>query len=519
MTRIKLTGGSYESQSVNADCQRTVNWYPEKIESGDGNTDVALYPSPGTKLFADLTPAPPPPVGSGLQNLHVTLTAAQINSATVTGVPIELIPAQGPNLLIVPLFYVAQYNFVSVPYTGTASLDPFIGLGSTLADVLNSYVASLDNGFLKQNFNTIQCAIINDSLNHLDPALFVNKPLLWADDNGADGTGDGTVTLNIPFFVLNVVTGKIVNGQPKRIFGNKVELSTSIWLNAATVPIQLIAAPGANKIIVPMTLVQWSHFHTAPFNLGAVPNAGYGTASADILNTPIFRTIDSNGVKLLADSMAQNPSAFASQPTTLPAKVINQPLSWVNTNDIVAATGDPTSTVYMQYLVIDTVTGELLEGGGDLQNTITQLSASQIKNAAATAPPVGPAPSAGKLNVTWYGVGQYNFVTTAYNGGNGGVPSPRVNPGPASPVYLTALVSFNNNMWSSVSNQMFLAQSNSYQAPNSIPGSEVPPAQVIAQPLSWGNFGDRSASTADGTATVNIQYLVLDTTTGAIDAV
>ena len=52
MTRIKLPGPSYTSQSVNADAQRTVNLYPEKIESGDGNTDIALYPTPGLRKFA-----------------------------------------------------------------------------------------------------------------------------------------------------------------------------------------------------------------------------------------------------------------------------------------------------------------------------------------------------------------------------------------------------------------------------------------------------------------------------------
>jgi len=52
LTRVKLAGGSYTSQSVNADAQRTVNLYPEQIESGDGTTDIALYPTPGLKKFA-----------------------------------------------------------------------------------------------------------------------------------------------------------------------------------------------------------------------------------------------------------------------------------------------------------------------------------------------------------------------------------------------------------------------------------------------------------------------------------
>ncbi len=49
--------GTYQSQSVNADCQRCMNWYPESIESGMGKGAFALYPTPGLNLFAE-TEAP-----------------------------------------------------------------------------------------------------------------------------------------------------------------------------------------------------------------------------------------------------------------------------------------------------------------------------------------------------------------------------------------------------------------------------------------------------------------------------
>ena len=35
-------GGSYESQSITADCERTINWYPEKLES-NGATSLAIF--------------------------------------------------------------------------------------------------------------------------------------------------------------------------------------------------------------------------------------------------------------------------------------------------------------------------------------------------------------------------------------------------------------------------------------------------------------------------------------------
>lgn len=58
MGRFGIVGGSYTSQSVNADAQMTMGWYPEQIESGAGASSAALYPTPGTALFATLDDTP-----------------------------------------------------------------------------------------------------------------------------------------------------------------------------------------------------------------------------------------------------------------------------------------------------------------------------------------------------------------------------------------------------------------------------------------------------------------------------
>ena len=52
MPRIGLVGPSYRSQAVNAACQLTLNWYPEVIEPGNDKVPMALYPTPGTTVFA-----------------------------------------------------------------------------------------------------------------------------------------------------------------------------------------------------------------------------------------------------------------------------------------------------------------------------------------------------------------------------------------------------------------------------------------------------------------------------------
>lgn len=54
MPRFGFVGPTYASQSPIADLQRTMNWYPEMIESSEGNSPMALYPTPGLKLFAQL---------------------------------------------------------------------------------------------------------------------------------------------------------------------------------------------------------------------------------------------------------------------------------------------------------------------------------------------------------------------------------------------------------------------------------------------------------------------------------
>lgn len=47
-----FTSGSYVSQSLTADNEQTINWYPERIESPYGKTKEALYPTPGFSTFS-----------------------------------------------------------------------------------------------------------------------------------------------------------------------------------------------------------------------------------------------------------------------------------------------------------------------------------------------------------------------------------------------------------------------------------------------------------------------------------
>ena len=54
MARVGIIGSSYTSQSPLADCQRTMNWYQEAVESQMGASAAALYPTPGLAVFATI---------------------------------------------------------------------------------------------------------------------------------------------------------------------------------------------------------------------------------------------------------------------------------------------------------------------------------------------------------------------------------------------------------------------------------------------------------------------------------
>ena len=54
MARFGLCGPSYQSQSVNADAQLTMNWLVETNESGGGKAGSYLYPTPGLSLLYTL---------------------------------------------------------------------------------------------------------------------------------------------------------------------------------------------------------------------------------------------------------------------------------------------------------------------------------------------------------------------------------------------------------------------------------------------------------------------------------
>lgn len=73
-----FVGPSYTSQSKIAAYDRTVNWYPERIESGTGTARYALYPTPGFANFVTLGDAP----GRGGLSIGGTSSSGSISGNT-----------------------------------------------------------------------------------------------------------------------------------------------------------------------------------------------------------------------------------------------------------------------------------------------------------------------------------------------------------------------------------------------------------------------------------------------------
>jgi len=89
MSRFGLVGPSYQSQSPNLDLEACINLYVEQDDGGAGNAPLAMYSTPGTKVFTSLMTA-----GGGLANATVdqvltntatSATAAAAGTPTHTG--------------------------------------------------------------------------------------------------------------------------------------------------------------------------------------------------------------------------------------------------------------------------------------------------------------------------------------------------------------------------------------------------------------------------------------------------
>lgn len=185
MARFGFVGPAYQSQSVNADAQMCMNWYLEIIESGQGASGMALYQTPGLKLFFN-APDPGPVRGDYTMNgrtFHVSAnnvyevgalgTALHTYAASITNDALPVSFAGGPNQLLIA----SGGNAYVIDLTlNTLTLIPAV----TLTNV--SMVAYIDGFFLAliKNSNQIFASTLLDATSW--PPLSTTKVSVFTDN-------------------------------------------------------------------------------------------------------------------------------------------------------------------------------------------------------------------------------------------------------------------------------------------------------------------------------------------------
>ena len=242
MARFAFVGGSYTSQSVNADCQRVVNWYPESIESQQGKSGFALYPTPGLTVFSQLPDSPLRGLftingrtfgvaGSTFFEIFTDGTFANRGAvandglmASITGGPLHILIASGGigyALTLADNSFIQPLNMVS-PRIVAYSDGYYLALQdnsdvfqfSTLLDATTWSLADVEQvSFFADN-------VLSMHVDHREICLFgAKQSIVYAN------TGDP----NTPFLPIN---GAFAEQGSGAVFGNTKLDNTSFWIGA-----------------------------------------------------------------------------------------------------------------------------------------------------------------------------------------------------------------------------------------------------------------------------------------------
>jgi hypothetical protein len=448
----------------------------------------------------------------GIQNTRTTLTASQIKNALAT--PIVLVPAPGAGHAIVPLSATLHLTFVTTAYTVDPNIT--IGFGTDSVDVFNNgwmmYPTSgMPLPFMRAPSSTFDFTTTTSSgqaAGAFDPAThIVNQPLYWT--NGVDisgNTGDSTVVVNVQWLEIVVATGAIVNGSSSTVLGAFATIVSANFTN--TTPVQLVAAPGANLVIIPVSSLTWSHATTDPANNDicqfAPPHDEFYhisqtpvIASSDIVNQPLSFVYNGTVASLLVGYSATGANIAQSTVFEIGPQAVG---------------GTDSFDLFVPYVIVNVNTGALTSSsGGDVFASDTALSASQIKNAFVTAVSLIAAPGSNQVIFPIGYLVKSHFVATAFPTTTGLFPQPRIS---------TALTVDDVNFYLApnfLGNSTALFTGSADQIAVGTPqiNSNGDFAfDVINAPVQWADDNDLSASAADSTATAMLQYLVINTTTG-----
>lgn len=244
--KIPVVGSSYQSMSIAADCQKTVNLYVEQIESGAGKSRQALYPTPGLRLFATL-----PDVmvrglfesqgrvyavaGGSLCELHADGTSTVLGAVVNDGqrASMRTNGLQGHQLFVVTGGYGYIYDTNSGVFTALTTVPGFPSGEAVNGTFLDGYfiVATTTSFQLSALFDGLQWNATDKAVRSMGAdgivCAFQNHRELWVWGEVTSEVWYNAGTANFPFAPIEgvfVEMGCGAKGSPDR-FDNQ-----SVWL-------------------------------------------------------------------------------------------------------------------------------------------------------------------------------------------------------------------------------------------------------------------------------------------------
>lgn len=251
MARFDFTGGSYTLSTINADNQRSLNLYPEIVESGDGRSKMTLLNTPGLAVLAQLDAAPRQQLEfNGMLYVVGGVNFYQINlmSLPVAGTPI--IPAVVSTTILnvglplsndgLPASIAANENQLLISSAGNVYIyylnkmnDSVTGLpvaaGTFLQVPASNFTLSTGNAPVKQvafcdsfflaliaNSQSVQISNVLDGFNWIPGGLIV----------GGVYTGGVSSQIVVSVYPENVV-GMVVDHRNLWLIGRKASVAYS----------------------------------------------------------------------------------------------------------------------------------------------------------------------------------------------------------------------------------------------------------------------------------------------------
>lgn len=164
--------------------------------------------------------------------------------------------------------------------------------------------------------------------------------------NFADNTTGLITPLIIRNFLTNLIDSNVNNTDDVGVFSTETTIATADVLTAYATPVELVAAPGAGKIIVPLLIMTYMDYNSAAYATNTTLRFGWDGASA---GTAVLYGTQASIINQTTDMTAW----FL--PTSTSVASIT---SAVNKNFCLSvSTGNPTAgnsglSVYTIYLVI-----------------------------------------------------------------------------------------------------------------------------------------------------------------------